>query len=300
MRKTWRILRAMFPGLFTYGCAPHGFNLHAKDICNLEEFKATVEAVNSIIVYFSYNIGAGGLATLRLHQRSLYGKEKALSAKGTTRWSSQIKAAVALIESKDALLKTVNGPDWARGKDNATAVRKLVIDGEQTFWESCELLIRVLDPIRLSLLVLQGDSATLADVYAQWIAIHRAHAGIERAAFEVETTSKALLDILEKRMDFLLHPAHIVSYAFHPHFAQSSSIEIALVRELAHLLANDLSLRSATTLPDDFEAKFDKELDTFFGVFSCDKAYKAAWSNTHIQPVSSCVAHARRQPCFEL
>ena len=35
MRKCWRLLREKFHGLFTYGCAPHGFQLHAQDICTI-------------------------------------------------------------------------------------------------------------------------------------------------------------------------------------------------------------------------------------------------------------------------
>jgi hypothetical protein len=34
MRKAWRLLRKRFHGLFTYGCAPHAFALHAGDICD--------------------------------------------------------------------------------------------------------------------------------------------------------------------------------------------------------------------------------------------------------------------------
>jgi len=47
MRKTWRLLRAKFPGLLTYGCAPHAFNLHAKDICALPEFDSSVSTRSS-------------------------------------------------------------------------------------------------------------------------------------------------------------------------------------------------------------------------------------------------------------
>jgi hypothetical protein len=110
MRKTWRLLRAHIAGLLTYGCAPHAFNLHAKDICAMAEFKKTVDEVNSVIVYFAHNIQAGGLATLRIHQIDLYRRTKALAVKPKARWGAQLDSAVSLVNTKDALVKTVNNP----------------------------------------------------------------------------------------------------------------------------------------------------------------------------------------------
>jgi hypothetical protein len=297
MRKTWRLLRAKFPGLLTYGCAAHAFNLHAKDICALSEFSSIVAQVNSVAVYFSHNLGAGGLATLRNYQTAIYGKHKAVSSAGKTRWSSQITAALALVATKDALFRTVNDQEWSRSKENANAVRALILDVDHKFWPAVELLIRVLEPIRMALIVLQGDDVTLGDVYAQWIAVHLAHSEIEESDFisaGVSGIKDELMDILVKRIDFLIHPAHIVAYAFHPHYAKASAVERALVRQLAHRLAADGYARAGSEQPVDFEADLDKEMDTFFGPFLSSQAYKAAWTNSTILPVSAARATGRR------
>eukprot|EP00966_Prymnesium_polylepis_P062520 1450841-Prymnesium_polylepis.3 len=56
MRKCWRLLRKKFHGLFTYGCAPHGFQLHAQDICAIEEFGALVDGMRIVNNWFSTHL----------------------------------------------------------------------------------------------------------------------------------------------------------------------------------------------------------------------------------------------------
>lgn len=56
MLKTWRLLRALIPGLFTYGCSTHGFNLHAGDILKIQEFKDTLLDVGKIVNYFNNHL----------------------------------------------------------------------------------------------------------------------------------------------------------------------------------------------------------------------------------------------------
>ncbi|KAJ1629445.1 hypothetical protein T492DRAFT_873414 [Pavlovales sp. CCMP2436] len=53
IRKKWRLVRDQFASLFTYGCAPHSFNLHCKDILELDAFKDTSKSVRAIGTFFS-------------------------------------------------------------------------------------------------------------------------------------------------------------------------------------------------------------------------------------------------------
>lgn len=55
---TWRLLREIekFHGLFTYGCAPHAFNLHAKDICAIPQFQELISNTNTIVTWFSTHL----------------------------------------------------------------------------------------------------------------------------------------------------------------------------------------------------------------------------------------------------
>jgi len=95
MRKCWRLLRQKFHGLFTFGCAPHAFQLHAQDVCAIDEFSALVSGMRVVNNWFSTHLQASGRATLSRLQRALYGKESAPLKPGKTReWNGQVGHAV--------------------------------------------------------------------------------------------------------------------------------------------------------------------------------------------------------------
>jgi len=247
MRKTWRLMRERLPHIFTYGCAPHAFNLHAKDILNISEFTSIVDDSKMVILYFHDHLQAGGLATLREFQMEHYGKLKALKIPGKTRWNAIIDALKSLLENRHALTLTVNHPDFKRTTDRGRRVRELVLDVEDdSFWDRVQLLIAVLEPIRLSLLILQSDSACMGDVYAQWIGVHRTHS--EMVGLD-ETTRKELLELSQKRMDFLIHPIHFVSYAFHPSFAKDRHVPTVVARKWLHNIADVLKVHARPRNP---------------------------------------------------
>lgn len=254
MRLAWRLLRDRLPKLWTYGCACHGFNLHAKDICKLEGFAATVSDCGSIATYFSRNLQLGGLATLRIKQVQVYGKQKAIKKAGATRWNSQVDCAQSIVDSKDALMMTATEADFI-SKENSADVGALIRDVE--FWRRVQVFIDTMEPVRRALKMLQSDRATPADVYAQWIEVHREHAG-----------NATLVDILEKRMDFLIHPLHFVSYAFHPRYCHLG-FPRAVAMHWMRRLAEDVDEVNAD--------KLESEMMWFFGTFMSAPIYKPAF-----------------------
>lgn len=275
MRKTWRLLRDRLKNIFTYGCGAHGFQLHAKDICALDLFQTTVAEINSIVAYFGKHLQAGGLATLREIQRTLFGKEKALVKAGKTRWNSQIDAAQSLIDSQPALVSVVNHCGFKKTDDTAKAVRRLVLDIDHAFWPRVELLIRVLTPIRFALLELQSDSATMADVYAQWLGVYGEHASIPVNEHFDEGIKAELLAILDKRMDFLIHPLHFVAYAFHPRHAKVSQIPMVVARKWLKEIVRVGNLVEGV---EEWETLLDQEITWWINHLVNHKDYASAWT----------------------
>lgn len=276
MRKTWRLLREKLPHIFTYGCAPHGFNLHAKDICKIPEFQQTVADVNFIVNYFHKHLGAGGLGTLRKYQLQIYGKIKALEKAGKTRWNSQVSSSRSVENSDRALLATVKDKEFKKDEENGKRVKELVLEKDGTdFWDRVQLFLTVMEPLRLSLVVLQGDSPTMGDVYAQWIGVYRCHSEMPAADFQSGTTKGELLSICKKRIDFLIHPLHIVGYAFHPAYAKSSTLDRAVALNWLKKIVYAWS--SADTEQGQLEQLLETDFNFFFGPFINNVFYKHCW-----------------------
>ena len=176
MRKTWRLLRAEFNGLFTYGCAPHAFNLHAKDICALPEFAALLANTKTITNWFSSHLQKDGRATLDRFQIQVSGKTHALSKAGKTRWASQITSALSVIRSQQALTLLVMDSDFDLSKTGAEHLRTLIVDMDASFWLLLKQWVASMEPMRLALYSLQSDSALLSDVYASFLRMQKATA----------------------------------------------------------------------------------------------------------------------------
>lgn len=280
MRKTWRLLRDKFPSLWTYGCAAHAFNLHAKDICKLEEFVGLIKDMSTITSFFSRTLQAHGLATLRKHQLATFGKEIALVLPGLTRWNSQVDSAMSIIKNKSALFSTVNDTDWSQTNVNADAVRTLILDVDRKLWLGLDLFVRVMEPIRVSLHVLQSNTSTLGDAYAQFVNVHAFHSELPSSLFTNASTKASLLSILEDRVDFLMHPLHFATYALHPRYARASKISRIVVRKWA------LALVSEESRPG-----LEKDLSFFFGTLLSDEAYEAVWRD--VQAMADPVKWAR-------
>lgn len=292
MRKTWRLLRDRIPELWTFGCAPHVFNLHVKEIIELEEFKATVEDCQKIAVYFAHNKQAGGRATLSKYQKQVDGKTGSIEVGVKTRWGSQIECALSILKHKTALTMTVNDRSFAKDKENAKYVRALVTDSNNSYWERLATFLRVMEAMRLALKVLQGDNITLADVYAQWVAVHSAHASLPSNMFTVDSTKDDLLRILSARIDFLIHPLHFVAYAFHPRYACATKLDTTLVTKYAKELAACVEGINVSAL--------DEEMAFYFGKFQTLSTYKPAFDSAPLldDPVG-CFGCARARPAAE-
>ncbi|KAG8465793.1 hypothetical protein KFE25_005363 [Diacronema lutheri] len=288
MRKTWRILRERIPSLWTYGCAPHGFNLHTKDIINLDEFRTTNADCQKIAVYFSNNKQAGGLATLQTIQDRL-GVKGSIDKGCKTRWGSQIDCAKDLVKHKQALVLTVTDQSFSTSKDNAKEVSALCRGDE--FWARVGIFLRVLEPLRFFLKVLQSDTATVADVYAQCVAVHAAQSALPQHLFTVANTKEDLMRLLQERMNFIIHPLHFVAYSFHPRYAKGTSLDNHIVTHYVFTLAAD-------ALGEHDRSSLRQELEFFFGPFQTAPVFGSAFDGENSlldDPVNWVTAHLTKK-----
>jgi hypothetical protein len=135
MRKAWRLLRQQFKGIFTYGCAPHGFQLHAGDICKIEEFATLVSKMGVVNNWFSNHLQAGGRATLARLQKDLQGKESAPLKPGKTReWNGQVACVEWHLANRTALVALVTESKFDASKEGAQKLKAVVLDIDDSFW----------------------------------------------------------------------------------------------------------------------------------------------------------------------
>ena len=266
MRKCWRLLRGKFHGLFTYGCAPHGFQLHAQNICAIAEFASLVDGMRVVNNWFSTHLQAGGRATLARLQRELYGKESAPLKPGKTReWNGQVApptlparphtctntctharrrlprappthAQVACAEwhvaNRGALVRLVTEPDFDASKENAQKLKATVLDLDGSFWPRLPQLVSLMQPLRLAIHTLQGDRAKLSDVMGAFVRIHLGlmeTLASEKCTF-LQETRDALMATFAKRFKFLYHPIHLITFALDPRYAKVCKAQPPVLR----------------------------------------------------------------------
>lgn len=250
MRKTWRLLRAKFHGLYTYGCSPHAFQLHAKDLCKLDHMEPLLAGVSTIVTWFSRHLQKGGRASLDVVQQQCYSKTMALVTPVKTRWNSQVMAARSLLESQTALRMLVVDPQrFDTGKTGATELQKLILDQANTFWTPLQQFVDFMDPLRYAIHTLQADRARLSDVYACFVRVHKRQtmfmAG-NGCTFSEETKGE-VERIFKKRFEFLYHPAHLVAFALDPRYAKDGGAPLSVVRHWVKTLHNNPDESAALT-----------------------------------------------------
>ena len=244
MRKTWRLLREKFHGLFTYGCAPHAFNLHAKDICAMPQFAKLNDNTNTIVTWFNKHLQADGRATLTRIQLDIYGKEKALVKAGATRWNSQVSAAESVLDNRAALTTLVTERDFDTSKPGAKDLKKLIVDVDDEYWSLLSEWVDMMQPLRLAIHCLQADYATLSDVFASFVRVHRGmNETFDEARCETFAiaTRGALKEIFAKRFNFLYHPIHLVAFALDPRYAPYCKAPASVIRHWIKELHNNSS-----------------------------------------------------------
>ena len=183
MRKTWRLLRRRFHGLFTYGCAPHAFSLHGGDICKLAELSGSVANMAIVNNYFSKHLQANGLATLSRLQLEIYGKTSAPLKPGKTRkWNGQVACAEWHIANRAAMTRLVTDSEFDATSAAAKELKAVILDLNESFWPILPQLVAIMQPIRLAIHTLQGDYAKLSDVMGAFVRIYHGQVSRTRHA----------------------------------------------------------------------------------------------------------------------
>ena len=126
------------------------------------------------------------------------------------------------LANRAALVRLVTESDFDTSKENAQKLKTTILDIDGTFWSLLPQFCSLMQPLRLAIHTLQGDTAKLSDVLGAFV---RIHAGLMEALESSECTFKdetrdQLKDIFSKRFKFLYHPIHLITFALDPRYAK--------------------------------------------------------------------------------
>ena len=233
MRKTWSLLRARYHGLFTYGCAPHGLQLHAQDLCKLPELAQ-----------------AGGQDERRqqLVLAPLAGRRQGHAQPPADRHRRQDERAAgprhhAQVERAGHECRVAPGQSPSAGDTGdrgafdassaaAKELRATVLDLLDEFWPLLPQFVELMTPLRLAIQSLQGNHATLSDVMGAWLRIHNSQTLLVDSATCLfsAATKASVKSIFRSRFSFLYHPAHLVAFALDPRYAKVCKAAPSVIR----------------------------------------------------------------------
>ena len=141
-------------------------------------------------------------------------------------------------------------------RQGAKELRELVLDVGNTFWPLMEQFISIMDSLRLATHTLQGDGAKLSDVMGAFIRVHAAMVETvnDSKCTLSATTVSALNSIYQRRVKFIYHPAHLVTFALDPRYARQCKASPAVIRKWLKELAGPMDEADALTLMQEYAA----------------------------------------------
>jgi hypothetical protein len=154
-----------------------------------------------------------------------------------------------------------------------------------------EIVLALCQSIVTAIVLVQSDAkATLADVYNACIQIHRSIAdadlphGVATSRGEMmEDEQDAFQDredviaLLYRRMDWFLHPIHVLAYVLHQGFAQESTVPAATVRALL----KDVVVRADGTVDASLKSAIVNEYGIYLAMFDDDDLFNEQQKSQH-------------------
>ena len=203
MRSMWIRLRSKprFQRTFFIPCDSHGLQLLIKDIITLDLFKDTMATCNQIVAHF--RLAQKQLALLRHYQREIYGKPRALTLAGNTRWGSQIGELRSLKRSMDALKR------WARDLQNECEneeILQALLD--ILYWNDVDELLQILEPLHEAQVMSESSKGNLSHVYSRWEKLE--------AHLSLQDESTDLLSTYAERFEKQTSEIHLMAFHLNP------------------------------------------------------------------------------------
>ncbi|KAK3930113.1 Putative AC transposase [Frankliniella fusca] len=211
MKKTWEIIEEKYPHIVCYGCSPHTLNLLSKDISKLTSIKQLLRKSQNVVKAIKRSHVP--LAIFTRKQKCAHGANAiTLKLPGKTRWSGIEEMLNSLYKNRKELKETVID---SRVKFKDATIRTTVLDEE--FWELVNSTRKLMRPIVKSIIYLEGDQRTVADVpHVLAILQKEISEVLEDWPLSAIDDVQQIEDFVEKRTAFGLKDVHFAANFLHP------------------------------------------------------------------------------------
>ncbi|KAH6767673.1 hypothetical protein C2S52_018656 [Perilla frutescens var. hirtella] len=203
-----------YPSIFWTPCAGCCIDLMLQDIGELPRVKMILDQAKSISRYIYSNA-----ATINMIRRYTSGVD--LVDLGTTRFSTDFMTLKRMVNVRHNLQSMVTSEEWMGNSYSKKAEGFAVLDSicSQSFWSTCDSIIRLTDPLlRLLRVVSNQKKPAMGFVFA---GLYRVKEAIKK---ELITRAEYLVywSIIDHRWEQLQrHPLHAAGFYLNPNFFYS-------------------------------------------------------------------------------
>ena len=232
-KKTWKILKEKHASMFFQGCVAHGLHLLVKDVFAatktfwnrglvpeypdgypFESLLIFVADCKKVVKYFHNHHGPKALLSKALRAA---GKRELVQI-AATRWGSLIGMARSLLEAEAVLYQMVTGRDFVIGTNAQKKEKQAIVDivTNRMFVASLEKTIEIVTPIDAANVYYQSDEVPLSEVYRTFLM--KLPASFAAMKLITEAEKDYLLQLVQKRMEFMYGDAHGIAYLLDPRY----------------------------------------------------------------------------------
>lgn len=246
-----RRLTDSYPSVFWTPCAAHCISLMLEDISRLEWVKSVLDQARTIS-RFMYNNNV----VLNMMRRYTFGVD--LVDLGVTRSATHFTTLKRMVNIRHNLQSMVTSEEWMDSSYSKKPEASAVLDyiSNQSFWSTCALLTRLVDPLLRLLRIVGSDKRpAMGYVYA---GVYRAKETIKKEITDKKEYSM-YWDIIDHRWEQLQrHPLHAAGFYLNPNFFYSTEGDVHLhIRSLVYDCIEKL-------VPDPkFQDKVVKEIGSY-------------------------------------
>ncbi|KAF2882508.1 hypothetical protein ILUMI_23669 [Ignelater luminosus] len=241
MKKAWDLLREKYADkpISFYGCAAHTLNLLVKDITKLNTTDILINSAKAIIKVIKSKSVLNS-AFFNLQREKQEPRKCVLKLPVATRWASIVLSFESLLKIKNILKALVINDEY---QDLIEKRNKTNILDDEIFWKRIESFLKILQPLKKWITVLESDECRINEVTEALIEIEKVFKKELPLSDLSSSEQDKILEAVQARRKMCLKPIHFSANILDPKLKGKhlSAGEIVQGLQYIHSLARHLS-----------------------------------------------------------